>query len=231
MNVILTGVSRGLGSALFAAFQARGDRLLAIGRRFTPAQEKIAAAEPDRIRLHAADLADSASLPGTAEFRQFLDQSPTQAVLLHNAAVVSPIGAVGALPPAEVAAAIAVNLTAPIVLTDAFLAVAPRPAKIIFVSSGAAHRVIGGFSVYCATKAAGEMFVACVAEQFAADPGVTAVNVNPGQMDTGMQADIRAAGTAGAYFPDRHTFVDRHARGEMPDPAIVAADIIAAHCL
>ena len=34
-SVVLTGVSRGLGAALFAVLTGRGDRVFGIGRTFT----------------------------------------------------------------------------------------------------------------------------------------------------------------------------------------------------
>ncbi|HLL67235.1 MAG TPA: SDR family NAD(P)-dependent oxidoreductase [Micromonosporaceae bacterium] len=230
VNVILTGTSRGLGAALFDALAARGDRLFAIGRRFTDDQQALAGSDPERIELHRADLAEVSQLPAPAHLQRFLAaHGPAPAVLLHNAAVVTPIGAVGALPPAPLATALTVNLTAPMLLTNTFLEVAPRPARIVFISSGAASRVVGGFAAYCAAKAGAEMFFNVVADQFRDDPDVTAVNVNPGQMDTGMQTDIRQAGAAGAYFPARQIYVDRHARGEMADATTVAQRIIAEH--
>jgi NAD(P)-dependent dehydrogenase (short-subunit alcohol dehydrogenase family) len=231
VNIILTGTSRGLGAALFDALHSRGDRILALSRRFTDTQRKLADAEPERVTLRRTDLGDGEQLPRPAEIGRFLEgaPAPAPAVLVHNAAIATPIGAVGALPPSHIAATLSVNFTAPVLLTNAFLAVARRPTRILFISSGAAQRVVGGFAVYCATKAGGEMFFNAVADQFRDDPDVTAVNVNPGQMDTGMQADIRAAGDAGAFFPDRETYVERHARGQMAAAVRVAEQIIADH--
>jgi hypothetical protein len=48
--------------------------------------------------------------------------------------------------------------------------------------------------------------------------------VNPGVLDTDMQAALR-----GADFPDRDRFVDLHRRGELPSPASAAREIIARH--
>jgi benzil reductase ((S)-benzoin forming) len=228
-TVVITGVSRGLGRALFDRLAARGDAVLALGRRFTPEQQALAAGS-DRIILRPTDLSDPATLPDQAELQPELAGSD-EVVLIHNAAVVDPIGAVGTLDPAALATAVTVNLTAPILLTNAFLAARPAKAatRILFVSSGAAHRVIGGWAAYCATKAGGEMFVDAVAAQLADEPAATVVNVNPGVMDTGMQGAVRDAAQAGGYFPDSARFVGLHERSELPDPAQVADRIIAAH--
>jgi NAD(P)-dependent dehydrogenase (short-subunit alcohol dehydrogenase family) len=227
--IVITGVSRGLGRALFDRLAARGDTVLALGRRFTAAQEALATGS-GRVTLRPTDLRDPAALPGVDELRGAL-AGADEVALIHNAGVVEPIGKIGTLEPAALAATVSVNLTAPMVLTNAFLAARPAGARtrILFVSSGAAHRVIEGWAAYCATKAGGEMFFEAVAAQLSGEPDATAVNVNPGVMDTDMQGAIRDAAQAGAYFPDSDRFLGLHERGELPDPAQVADRIVAAH--
>src|SRR5258706_6802170 len=200
--VVITGVSRGLGAALFEVSNARGDRILAVGRHFTPEQQQMRDERPGDVTLFSTDLADAHWLPDNDTLRAFL-RDADEAVLIHNAAVVDPIGAVGKLTTEAITQAIAVNLTAPIVLTNTFLRSAPRDARlrVLFISSGAARRIIDGWSLYCATKAGGETFFDAVASQVKDDDRITVVNVDPGQMDTGMQENIRRAATSGAYFP------------------------------
>lgn len=220
-HVVLTGTSRGLGEALLnGLLDDPGTRVLALARRFTPEQE----AHP-RVRTRRCDLGDLGTLPDAAELGAFF-AGAAQTVLVHNAAVVEPIGAVGALPPDDLIRAVAVNLTAPMLLTNA--AIASRPVgvslKIVFVSTGAAHHVIANWSVYSATKRGAEEFVAHVSSEWRDDPAVTAVTMNPGVMDTRMQETIRATD-----FPERQRFIDRHEHGELRDPATVAAEILAQH--
>jgi NAD(P)-dependent dehydrogenase (short-subunit alcohol dehydrogenase family) len=211
-----------LGAALFTELAGRGNRILAIGRRFTDEQRGLAAAEPGRIRLYEADLAAPSTLPDAADLRGFLSGS-TDCSLIHNAGLVDPVAPIGQLPPATVTAAVAVNLTAPVLLTNAFVAAWPAgaEARVVFISSGAAHRVIEGWSVYSATKRGAEMFFDALAVE---QPGMYVVNVNPGVMDTGMQATLR-----GSEFPDRDRYVSLHERGQLPDPATVARRIISEH--
>jgi NAD(P)-dependent dehydrogenase (short-subunit alcohol dehydrogenase family) len=222
---VLTGVSRGLGRALFDELYGRGDRLFAIGRNFSAEQR---AADPARVRLCQADLSrpdvELPDLPG------FLAAGPTDepVVLIHNAGSVEPIGAIGTLDPARTAASVHVNLLAPMLLTGAVLAAAgERPTTVLFVSSGAAHRVIDGWATYCATKAGGEMFFAALARQYADDDRVRVASVNPGVMDTEMQALIRTSDDV--WFPDRDRYRGLAERGELPSPATVARRIVADH--
>ncbi|MEN3310318.1 MAG: hypothetical protein V7603_6520 [Micromonosporaceae bacterium] len=226
-SMVITGVSRGLGAALFDEAYRRGDRILAVGRSWTPAQRELAATRPDRVRLRAADLTEPASQPDAGELRDFLGAGTAGCVLIHNAAVVGPIGAIGALPPDELAASFAVNLAAPAVLTNAFLAAAPPgPRHILFVSSSAARRVIGGWSAYCATKAGAEMFFRVLAEQYAGDPSVRVACVDPGQMATGMQEEIRRAGRDEVYFPQRQHWRDSFEQGRLQPAGEVARSIL-----
>ncbi|MDG6106056.1 SDR family NAD(P)-dependent oxidoreductase [Dactylosporangium aurantiacum] len=228
--VVITGVSRGLGAALFDVCSARGDRILAIGRHFTPEQQQLRDERPGDVTLFSTDVADAHWLPDHDTLRAFLRDSD-EAVLLHNAAVVEPIGAVGRLSTEAITQAIAVNLTAPVVLTNSFLRAAPGGARlrVLFISSGAAHRIIDGWSLYCTTKAAGETFFEAVASQVAGDERVTVASVDPGQMDTGMQDNIRRAAASGTYFPGQQRWIDAHAEGRLADPMTVAERIIKEH--
>lgn len=236
---VVTGVSRGLGAALFDEFHLAGDRILALGRRFTDRQRAAASAEPDRIRLRTTELADPASLPDAAELGAFLDAGePGPIVLVHNAAEFEPFGPIGALPPAKVATAVAVNLTAPMLLTNALFAREPIPTQgarrrpgreitVLYVSSSAAHRVSGGRSVYGSTKRAGEMFFASLDDE--RSPDVRVVIVDPGIMNTEMQIVVRQHAHDDPYFPGRERFLERHEQGQLPSPVEVARRIISEH--
>lgn len=224
---VLTGVSRGLGEALFHGLEQRGHRLLALGRTFSSRQRQLAHEFPDRVELRAADLSLSEPVLDREELMRFMGEDETErAVLIHNAGSVEPVGAVGSLDQRRIASTVGVNLVAPMLLTDAFLAAAGavRPVLLLFVSSGAARRVIGGWATYCATKAGGEMFFDVVAEQYADDARVTVANVSPGVIDTDMQAVLRD--TDGVYFPEREHYVGLAERGELPSPATVATQIL-----
>lgn len=224
-RVVITGVSRGLGAALLDRLLDLPDTAVtAIGRRFTEEQRSGAG---ERLTLLTADLSDPAALPSVERLAAALDGGQ-DAVLLHNAGVIQPVGPIGTLPAGELAAAVAVNLTAPMLLTNAFLAAVPastRRVRLLFISSGAAHRPIEGWSAYCTTKAGAEAFFAVVsAEAARRDPRVTVGVISPGVIDTDMQATLRAA-----EFPEHDRFVRWHRSGELRSPRVVAAEIVAQH--
>jgi NAD(P)-dependent dehydrogenase (short-subunit alcohol dehydrogenase family) len=228
--VVITGVSRGLGAALFDVCNARGDRILGVGRTFTEAQKAARDKRPNEINLHTTDLEDPRWLPDVDTLRPFL-RDCADAVLIHNAAVIDPIGAVGRLPEQSIVKAVGVNFTAPMVLTNSFMRAAPTDARlrVLFISSSAAYRVIDGWALYCATKAGSEMFFNVLASQFAGDDRISVANVDPGQMDTGMQGDIRRAAGSRAFFPAQKRWLDAHAEGRLADPAEIANRIVKEH--
>ncbi|MEV0456764.1 SDR family NAD(P)-dependent oxidoreductase [Catellatospora methionotrophica] len=221
--VVITGVSRGLGEALLNQFETdEGTTVLALGRSFTDAQ-RIAAGK--RLILRHCELAEPSTLPHAAELSELIADAD-EVVLIHNAAVVAPIGPIGDLDPDEVANAVAVNLTAPMLLTNSLLAALPATARavIMFVSSNAARGIIDGWSAYSATKRGAEEFFRHLAEQCADDARIRVEILNPGVMDTGMQETIRAARFAG-----QQRFLDLFENDELPDPAAVAARLIEEH--
>lgn len=234
-SVVITGVSRGLGAALFDEFMAAGDRILAIGRRFTAAQHAAERAQPARIRLRQCDLSTPSAIPAAAEIASF-GYGSHEIVLINNAGVIDPIGAVGALPTDEIQRAVTVNLVAPMLLTNAVLATGVlRPGwggtvTVVFVSSSGTRHHRGGWSVYGTTKRAVEGFAEAVAAQFANDPRVRIRVVQPGMIDTPMQQRLREyAAEPQVYFPDRDHFLAAHRDGELAQPAAVARSIIAEH--
>lgn len=229
-SVIITGVSRGLGAAFFDEFHEAGDRILALGRRFSDAQHAAERHEPQRVRLRQVDLTYPSTLPSAAEVSSFVHDA-NDVVLVHNAGVIDPVGAIGTLSPDEIQAAVTVNLTAPLLLTNAVMAAArgQRELTVLFISSGAARRPVAGWAVYGATKLGGESFFEALAAQHAGDPRIRVINVHPGTVNTDMQARIREFAERDVYFPDRERFVGLHERGELAEPAATARRIMAEH--
>lgn len=220
-SFLITGVSRGLGAALFEQLAASpAHRVIGVGRTFSAAQRELAAAEPDRIHLFEADLTADASLDRPIAA---VTSGTDRAHLILNAGMVEPVDAIGALDPAVVRDSVAVNLTAPMLAANRFVAMLPAgtPASVLFISSGAATRAVEGWAAYCAAKAGAEMFFRVLAEE---RPDLDVANINPGRMDTEMQSVLRRS-----EFPTKGSYVDAFERGTLGKPADVAARIISEH--
>lgn len=192
---IISGASRGLGLALTADLLQRGCMVVGLAREHSPALQQLAVQHAERLHFLRADLADSDSLHGImAEALQCLPlEQITQLLLINNAGVVSPIASAGFYPTSEVSRALAINLTAPILLTDALLRLTDTlecELRIACISSGAAVKAYPGWGIYGSSKAGLDHFCRHVAtEQQAGNVRIAAIY--PGVIDTDMQASIR----------------------------------------
>lgn len=221
MNLyIVTGTTKGLGRALAEQLAASAaNDVVTLSR------------SPDAIagvRNCLVDLTEPAAIPqvlarALAECRL---ANYAKLVLINNAGVVSPVGLLENCDAADLDANIRVNLTAPLVLMQAFL-IGTRdravPRLVINISSGAGKRPIAGWTAYCAAKAGVDMATRVAALE-AADSGLIICSLAPGVVDTQMQATVRSV--APADFPDVARFQAMKADGTLRTPADVAAQIL-----
>ena len=219
---IVTGVSRGLGEALALRLLAEGFRVLGIGRA------NSARLAGDAYAFAEADLADTARVAQCAQehFGALARSLPGFAVLVNNAAAVEPAGRLGAVTDAALARAIAVNLTAPALLANAFCRAFPGPdgeRRVVNVSSGLAQRTVPGAAHYSVAKAGLEMLTAALATDHR-DPGFRAISIRPGIIDTGMQAFLRAQ--SAEALPAVPMFQAFHDSGQLVPPDVVARVIV-----
>lgn len=224
-HLVITGHSRGLGAALAENFLQRGFAVLGLARRPNPelvALEARAAARPEcvgKFRQLAIDLADTAALLTWLDgptLRDFL--APAQAVyLINNAGLLQPVGPLGSQNGAALARNVAVNLTAPMLLANAFPAAAPSgvDCRILHISSGVGRRPCAGWSVYAATKAALDHHARSAALDNLATLRIA--SIAPGVIDTDMQAEIRTSDPA--HFPLLPQFHALKRDGLLSSPA------------
>lgn len=214
---LLSGASRGLGAALKAALGREGFRVVEFSRR---------ACGPDAVALDLARPEQAAGAVRTA--LQGLDHSaPIDLIVLNNAATLQPIGPAWRQPPHAVQDSLATNLAgaiAWIAAIQAQLQDTPGRKVLAQISSAAAHRPHPGLSLYAAAKAGMEQFMRVLAaeQQDERHPFVP-VCLDPGALDTGMQAQLR--GAAPGDLRHAADFVAR--RPQLRDPADAAAAIVA----
>jgi NAD(P)-dependent dehydrogenase (short-subunit alcohol dehydrogenase family) len=235
---IITGHSRGLGSALTDELLARGVAVLGLSRHLREPQGHASlavtterAAEATTLQQVALDLSDSAALAAwlaTDALAHFTAQA-SQVLLFNNAGLVQPMGAPGRQSASAIATTVALNVAAPLMLADALVATTAgrterhTELRIVHISSGAARTPYAGWSVYCATKAALDMHARTV--QLDGVPGLRVASVAPGVIDTDMQACIRA--TPAGDFPMKGRFEALHHDGQLARASDVARRLVA----
>ncbi|MFY3859009.1 short-chain dehydrogenase [Achromobacter xylosoxidans] len=226
---ILTGASRGIGAAMARGLAKPGTRLITLARREDPELAAYAHSQDAQLEQLSVDLSDLAAAEAAA--RRICDALPRDArryLLINNAGTVHPVSGTDALidGPA-IAAAFNLNVTAVMLLTARFLAaVADLKAdrRVLNISSGAGRNPNAGWGVYCATKAALDMY-SRVVKQEQGEGGARVVSLAPGIVDTDMQAAIRSSDPKS--FPALAKFQDFHASGKLSSPANVASRILA----
>lgn len=218
--VIITGHSRGLGQALAQAYLQQGCQVIGLARQGWTQP-------PTLLQQINLDLSDDKQLmswlaekPLTAKIAQ-----AEEVILINNAGVVTPNALAGQQNPEAIVQAIKINVTAPLLLTNAVIAAtvaAGVPLRIAHISSGAGRNAYPGWSIYGATKAALDQHAAVVAIENR--PHVRIASIAPGVVDTAMQAQIRASDTE--LFPLRNHFVDLYDNQRLQTPEATAQDIM-----
>jgi benzil reductase ((S)-benzoin forming) len=221
---IVTGASRGLGLALARQLGAESAyRVLALSRRGLPSETLV-------WRDVRADLGTDAGQ------REAIDavvaalgaEQWSRAVLVNNAGTLEPLGVLGNADAAAVQRSIAVNLTATIVLMNAFLVHSARvPVRsVVNISSGSGRRPIPGSGPYCAAKAGMDMISRVAAlEADTAGSNVRITSLAPGIIDTDMQ--IVARNASETDLPSVGMFRSFKSDNLLKTPDEVAAKIIA----
>ncbi|HEX2235095.1 MAG TPA: SDR family NAD(P)-dependent oxidoreductase [Actinomycetota bacterium] len=186
-TAVITGASRGLGSALAQALAARGWTLI-VDARDAVALEAAAARLPSgaRITWIPGDVADPShrrELAAAVRAAGGLD------LLVNNASTLgpSPRPTLDRYPLNELERVYRVNVLAPLALTQELLSeLTAAGGAIVNVTSDAAVEPYQGWGGYGSSKAALEQLTRVLAEE---QPGLRVYIFDPGDMRTAMQQE------------------------------------------
>lgn len=217
---IITGVSKGIGLELAKQLISEGHFVVGIARTES---------ELDGMKFIQADLSITENLESIMnEIIESAPQNIGSFTLINNAGMVDPIGLIGVVSAEEMTKAIAVNLTAPMIISNTFISKLKGfegSKRIVNISSGAGRNAYEGWGTYCATKAGLDHFSRVVAlEQLNAKHPVEIVSIAPGIIDTGMQEAIRASNEEA--FPLLERFIDYKEQGLLSSPEQTAQKLI-----
>ena len=227
---ILTGASRGMGLAMAEQLCTPNHTLLCISRGSSDALQALAKKNGTTLVQWQADLAHPEAVADklSAWLNTLAGQTFESATLINNAGVIGHLGPFAQASASSVQAALAINLTAPMLLTQVFLHATrawTTQRKVLQISSGLGRRAMAASAVYCATKAGLDHFSRSVAldEALLSNPA-SIVSLAPGVIDTDMQTDLRSGTPSG--FPDQATFIHLKQSGSLTSPAEAAARVL-----
>lgn len=214
--VLVTGASRGLGLAIVRRLllDAQGYKVVGLSRAPGPEVEALMEEHGGRLDFVRCDLSDIGAIPGVVS--DLVQRHGTFWGLVNNAG----LGLGGVLATqhrADIETMIAINLTAPIVLTK-FVSrgmLAASEGRIVNISSIIASTGFHGLGAYAATKAGLEGLTRSLSREM----GKRSITVNcvaPGFMDTEM--------TSG-YDAHQMASIRRRATLGLADPADVAGAV------
>lgn len=214
---LITGGSRGLGRALVTQWQAEGWRVVELSR---------SALTADSVRVDLAQPRDVVLALGNA-LAEVDPLSVRELLVLHNAGTVQPLGPAAHQPVDALIDALNVNLVSGIAFLTAAMAhfqSCPGRKVVAHISSGAAVRAHAGLSLYSAAKAGMDQFLRVVAAEQArqAHPFRT-LSLDPGALDTDMQATLRSASPDD--YPGAAAFAQRQRDGALGRVEDVAAAV------
>jgi NAD(P)-dependent dehydrogenase (short-subunit alcohol dehydrogenase family) len=217
-TVLVTGASRGLGAAAARMIGELGASVVLVAR-----SEDDLEAVADEIRSaggQALVMAGDVSLAADCQHAVVaaVEHFGGLDAVVNNAGVLEPIAPIADSDLRTWEENLDVNVLGPVRITQAALPhLRRRQGHVVNVSSGAALRVIPGWSAYCVAKAAVNHLTRAIAIE---EPEVTAIAFQPGVVNTAMQATIRARGSQGMPAEEYARFIDYYEEGELLPPEL-----------
>ena len=217
-NILVTGVSQGLGLAVARAVVDAGWTLFGVSRRLSPEFEALRARHAERVRFCAADLSDAAGVKRKI-FEDFIPLRTPLHGFVNNAAVAYD-DLVTNLDLSRLEEMYRVNVFAPMMATREVIRnmlLHGGGGSIVHVSSISAHTGYKGLAMYASTKGALEAFSKNTAREWG-ERGVRSNCVVAGFMETAM--------SGGLSEEQRDRIYRRTALKKATAPESVAATVV-----
>ena len=198
-RIVLTGAGRGLGLAMTEGFIERGHTVIGCGRS-AEAMQELAKRFGQPHRFDAVDVANEQQVKRWAE--SVLKDGGPPDLLLNNAAVINKSQPLWEVPPAEFSKVIDVNIKGVFHVLRHFVPamVDCQQGIIVNFSSGWGRSTSPEVAPYCATKYAIEGLTLALSAEL--PPGMAAIPLNPGIINTEMLESAFGPAAAGYPSPD-----------------------------
>ena len=185
-TVLITGANRGIGLEFSRQYAMDGWRVLACSRSPSPGLEKLSAQYPERVKMHALNVADHEEID---RLGQLLSEESID-LLINNAGIYPDSGGFGHTDYEKWMQAFKVNTMAPLKMAEAFVrqvaksgqkTIATLTSKMGSLSDNGS----GGEYLYRTSKAAANMVVKSLSIDLKPSR-ITAVALHPGWVKTDM---------------------------------------------
>jgi benzil reductase ((S)-benzoin forming) len=181
--VVVSGASRGIGHELVNVLLASGIEVVALSRQRCKPSENLTAL--------SVDLSDETGLNMAIEtLKTAIDGRPV-AGLVNGAGSVKPLGALIRQGTSDLQRALCLMAVAPLQLAAAIAPHMPAGGRILNLSSRSAQATFPGLGAYCMSKHA--LHAVTESLQHELGPQILVEDLIPGEVDTGMQAELREA--------------------------------------
>lgn len=208
-NILITGVSSGIGSGLLNYYLNAGHHVYGISRR----EVKI---DSEYFHFAKLDLAEVDRIGETVI--NFLEGVNSLELIVLNAGVLPSFGDMKDTSLTDIDYTMQVNVWANKVLLDCLLLTVPHIKQVIGISSGASQSGSRGWNAYALSKATLNMLLALYAAE---NPKIHFTALAPGLVDTAMQDYINQLEPSSIY-PTLQRLQSARGTPDMPQPAEVA---------
>lgn len=188
MNLfIITGTTKGLGKSFYTILSHNPDNIIITINRSDIKNDK----GNFNLCIDLAKITDK----DIKNFKDLLKNKLTvnikKIVFINNAFTMGELSKIDNLNSEDIIKSININLISSILLIKEYINVTKEIALdkiVINITSGASKKPIDGWSIYCLSKSAIEMFIKSIGLEYSE---YRCFNVEPGVMDTQMQSQIR----------------------------------------
>ncbi|KAG5916121.1 hypothetical protein E4U53_004361 [Claviceps sorghi] len=210
--IIVTGASRGLGAAIASHLLAHAHKLVLAARSPEPLA-CLKSAHPAQVEYVAGDMTD-AQMPARLVALAVKAFGRLDGLVLNHGLLVSQKFA--SLSAQEFNNIYDVNVFSCVAMAqEAIPELRKTNGCILWVSSGAARKAYQGWSAYASSKAAINSVSTCIAFE---EKDITSLTIEPGRVDTDMQALIRSHGKDTMDKTQFDDFVDAFDQGQLLKP-------------
>ena len=189
MNILVTGVSRGVGIEICKVLLENGNTIFGVARTFSHEFNELQQNYPDKLFFKSIDLSDPEKV-NKLIFKDFVGKTPLHAFVNNAAMAYDDI--ITNLQITKLEEMYKVNVFTPMILTKYAIRnmlLYRTKGSIIHISSISVHTGYKGLAMYASSKGALEAFSKNTAREYGGI-GIRSNIVVPGFMETAMSATL-----------------------------------------